>query len=168
MLVFLTGFMGSGKTTIGKKLAKKLTYKFIDLDAAIEKQEQKTILQIFEQQGEEYFRLTEHNTLKELANSDKLVVSCGGGTPCFHHNMELMNSMGLTIYIKLSAAALFSRLKLSKNTRPLLRNLAENELNEFIQSKLNEREQYYQKSEMVIDGLRINLLELVNLVQLKT
>ena len=103
--------MGCGKTTTGKKLAKKLGYSFLDLDKEIEKQQKNTIAQIFESKGEDYFRKLEHQFLTDFNLNKNTVVSCGGGTPCFYNNMEMMNKIGYTVYIQMTTEALFSRLK---------------------------------------------------------
>ncbi len=164
MIVFLIGFMGSGKTTIGKKLANKLKFDFIDLDAEIENDSQLSITNIFNQKGEPYFRNLEQQKLVELCARKNLVLSCGGGTPCFNNNMELMNSTGLTLYLQLSPEALFSRLILSQEKRPLISNLNEAELLEFIKLKLKERAAYYLKSNLIVNGLSLNMQELTKTI----
>jgi shikimate kinase len=157
MIVFLIGFMGCGKTTTGKKLAKKLGYNFIDLDQEIEKQEQVSIDEIFESKGESYFRNLEHQKLLTFLQSKNLVISCGGGTPCFNNNMDLMNKSGYTIYIQMNAEALFIRLKQAKTPRPLLKNLNEEDLKTYINHKLKEREQFYLSSALIIDGIKLDM-----------
>jgi shikimate kinase len=102
MLIFLIGFMGSGKTSIGKKLAKKMKYAFLDLDQEIEKQENLSISEIFEIHGEDYFRVLEKKVLVDLTQLSNTVVSCGGGTPCHYNNIELINNAGISIYLQLS------------------------------------------------------------------
>ena len=164
MIVFLIGFMGSGKTTIGKKLANKLKFDFIDLDAEIENDAQLSITNIVNQKGESYFRSIEQQKLVEVCAHKNLVLSCGGGTPCFNNNMELMNSTGLTLYLQLSPEALFSRLILSQEKRPLISNLNEAELLEFIKLKLKERETFYLKSNLIVNGLSINMHELTKTI----
>src|SRR5215217_1973749 len=109
--VFLIGFMGSGKTFVGKKLAQLLKTTFIDLDEVIEKSEEKTISQIFSQNGEEFFRERESHYLKSLSERSNVVIATGGGTPCFHDNMKWMNENGITIYLKAKSEILFDRLK---------------------------------------------------------
>src|SRR5688500_7926474 len=101
MKVFLIGFMGSGKSTVGKKLAQKMTLDFIDLDAYIEKQRQKTISYFFENFGEEKFREIERDALAELLEKDNVVISTGGGTPCFFDNMEKIKKNGISVYIEM-------------------------------------------------------------------
>ena len=160
MLVFLIGFMGSGKSTVGKKLAKKLNYNFIDLDAAIEKQENCTISQIFENKGETFFREIERKLLINLLAKDKTVIACGGGTPCFYDNLELMNKAGLTIYIKLSVEALLNRLVMAKQSRPLIKNMVPAQLKSYIQNQLLIREPIYQMAKVNCNGINVNLTQL--------
>ncbi len=164
MLIFLIGFMGSGKTTIGKKLAKKMKYAFLDLDQEIEKQENLTISQIFDTHGEDYFRALENKILVDLTQLSNTVVSCGGGTPCHFNNIDLINNAGVSIYIQLSPEALYSRLKSAKTQRPLLKNRDESELLVYIKSKLDERQSYYLKSNIVIPGLDVNIENVINYI----
>ena len=164
MLIFLIGFMGSGKTTIGKKLAKKMKYAFLDLDQEIEKQENLSISEIFEIHGEDYFRVLEKKVLVDLTQLSNTVVSCGGGTPCHYNNIELINNAGISIYLQLSPEALHSRLKSAKTQRPLLKNKEEKELLVYINSKLEERQSCYHKSKIVIPGLDVNIENLINYI----
>jgi shikimate kinase len=164
MLIFLIGFMGSGKTSIGKKLAKKMKYAFLDLDQEIEKQENLSISEIFEIHGEDYFRVLEKKVLVDLTQLSNTVVSCGGGTPCHYNNIELINNAGISIYLQLSPEALHSRLKSAKTQRPLLKNKEEKELLVYIKSKLDERQSCYLKSKIVIPGLDVNIENLINYI----
>jgi shikimate kinase len=166
MLVFLIGFMGSGKTTIGKKLANKLSLPFIDIDIEIETTEAMPINQIFISKGESYFREIEHKRLLELLHHKGAVIACGGGTPCFYNNMDLMNSYGKTVYIKLSPEGLYSRLNSNNQSRPLIKDLSETELKDFIKNKLSEREFYYQKSKLITNGLSMNVAQLATTLSL--
>ncbi len=143
MKVFLTGYMGSGKSTAGKKLAKELGMEFTDLDEYIEEQYGKTISAIFEEEGEEKFRALEHNYLKVLMNTDNRVISTGGGTPCYYGNMELMNSNGATVYLKMSVNALVQRLLSAKIKRPLIKDMSESDLRAFVSANLEKREDFY-------------------------
>lgn len=149
--------MGSGKTTLGKKLAKKLSLNFLDLDTAIEESEGETISKIFEIHGEEYFRAKEHEILKLNCTKKNTLIACGGGTPCFYDNMILMNKIGITVYLKYSAEVLYSRLEIAKNSRPLLKNLDQNNMRLYINNKLAERENTYIQSKVIIDGLKLNM-----------
>ncbi len=164
MTIFLIGFMGCGKTTVGKKLAKKLKYDFIDLDEEIEKKEQCTISQIFESKGEDYFRSLEHNLLLDLPNKSNVVISCGGGAPCYFNNMEMMNNAGYTVYVTMPAGALFSRLKQAKATRPLLQNMNDETLMKYIKDKLIEREITYRLAKISVNGINLNVDDLAALI----
>ena len=136
MLVFLIGYMGSGKSTIAKKLANKLNLNWVDLDAEIERQHQLSIEAIFETKGEAYFRLLEHQTLMQLIPRNNLVIACGGGTPCFYDGINLMNQTGITVYLQMSAEALYSRLSVVKLNRPLLKNKTDEDLRSFIKKQI--------------------------------
>lgn len=149
MKVFLIGFMGSGKSTVGKVSAKKLGLKFLDLDSFIEEQEGKSIREIFSFYGEEKFRLLEKEALAKVsAFEDDLLIATGGGCPCFFDNMELMNQIGLTVYLKISLGRLVSRLKNGMDERPLLNEVSD--LYEFISAKLEEREPFYSKAQLIL------------------
>jgi shikimate kinase len=153
--IFLVGYMGSGKTTFGKKLANKLGRTFVDLDKLIESNEGKTIPQIFADKGEADFRELEKQTLLVTINMKNVVIATGGGTPCFFDNMETMNSSGITLYLKLSVAGLFNRLKNAKTERPLIKNLTEEELKAFIALNLAKREPFYIQAKHIIAGENI-------------
>ncbi|SMC80584.1 shikimate kinase [Cellulophaga tyrosinoxydans] len=148
MKIVLVGYMGSGKSTIGRLLSKKLNINFIDLDDYIERQLEKSISTIFEEHGEIYFRKMEHNFVKELmSKKDSFILSTGGGTPCYSQNMEVINSKSTNVfYLKLSIAALVERLTLEKEHRPLIKNIETAEMPEFIGKHLFERSFYYQQA----------------------
>jgi len=110
MRIFLIGFMGSGKTTVGQKLARRLGYSFIDMDMQIEKESSMSINQIFKELGEDGFRRREHDLLLRIIRMDNVVVSTGGGVPCFDNNMELINQNGMSIYLKMTPESLVKRL----------------------------------------------------------
>ena len=112
--IYLIGYMGSGKSTAGEQLASKLNYQFIDLDKLIVSEYGQTIPQIFAEKGEASFRAMENNLLKKVIQKSNTVVSCGGGTPCYYDNIDLMNNTGITVYLKMSVDALASRLKQGK------------------------------------------------------
>ncbi|NTW33750.1 MAG: shikimate kinase [Bacteroidetes bacterium] len=144
MRIFLIGFMGSGKSSLGKDLSNKLGFAFIDLDDAIEKKSGKTISNIFNEEGEKYFRNIEHECLKDVILTDNVVVATGGGTPCFCNNMELINLYGISLYIKLNTGILTSRLYLNKSNRPLINSFSKKEdLQKYIEKNLNEREKFF-------------------------
>lgn len=149
--IILIGYMGAGKTTVGKDLAKALGVTFYDLDWYIETRMRKTVKQIFDECGEEGFRRIEHNMLHEVAEFENVVISCGGGTPCFFDNMEYMNRQGDTIYLQASPSVLISHLKMGKGVRPLLLGKTKEELEEYICSQLSAREPYYLQARHVLD-----------------
>ncbi len=146
MRIFLTGFMGSGKTTIGPSLASQLGCKFIDQDDLIEHHYNMSVGEVFAKFGEAKFRETERDVLVEVVAGDNLIISTGGGAPCFFNNMEFMNRYGITVYLKAEPVTLMNRLKKLTDTRPLLKGKTELELMQFITDKLNEREPFYQKA----------------------
>lgn len=150
--IFLIGFMGSGKTTIGNLLANKLNFSFIDLDHYIENRMRKKITDIFAEIGEDGFRELEHKILMEVSLLDNVVISTGGGTPCFYDNMEIMNEHGLSLYLKLSNEALTDRLHKAKAFRPLIKDKSDIELVEFIKETLTKREKYYMQASLVIEN----------------
>ncbi|MGB0431111.1 MAG: shikimate kinase [Bacteroidia bacterium] len=150
MKVFLIGFMGSGKSTYGKRLAKQLGYEHIDLDNLIEEKTGKSIGNWFENDGEDTFRAKEADVLKTLADEENVVISTGGGAACYFNNMAWMNENGFTVYLKLLEPQLLKRLKKGQETRPLVADLSEKELALFIHERLNERSQYYCQAQLVI------------------
>jgi shikimate kinase len=162
--IFLIGYMGSGKSTAGKKLAAKLGFEFIDLDKFIESETGKTIPEIFADKGENEFRALENNALKKLITREHVVVACGGGTPCYYGNMELMNNNGTTIYLKMSADSLASRLINAKDKRPLIQNKSEEELRTYINEHLEKREDIYHQAHYIVKGKNLNVDELVDFV----
>lgn len=160
MLVFLIGYMGSGKSTAGKKLAKLLDYGFADLDDHIEKRSGRRIADIFAIEGEEEFRRLERLYLEKLCNLEDHVIATGGGTPCFGKNMELMKRSGKVVYIKMTASALAKRLSQKDNTRPLLKNTGNKSLENFIEEHLAQREKYYGQADVAVSGLSLDVKEL--------
>ena len=164
MRIFLIGFMGCGKTTLGKKLAKHLNYNFIDLDSYIEKTTNKTITEIFENKGEKKFRIVEQESLMEVCKKDNLVIATGGGTPCFFDNMQKILDSGKAIYLKMEIEDLLERLETEKSQRPLIENKSAKELENFIRNKLSEREYFYKKSNYILQGKSICEKEIQNLI----
>ncbi len=160
--IYLIGYMGSGKSTVGRRLASRLGCPFIDLDACIEQREGKTVAEIFATHGEEYFREKERDCLREVSeNTGNAVISVGGGTPCFFDNMDYMNARGVTVYLKLSPAALLSRLRPGLAKRPLLAGKNEQELLEYIGENLAKRECYYSRAQITADGVGTHLDDMV-------
>lgn len=154
MNIFLIGFMGSGKTTIGKMLAAKLKFTFVDLDSEIELSQGMEVSNIFSKMGEQPFREMERDKLASFIKNDNHVLSVGGGFPCFYNNMETMNNTGVTIYLKMSAEAILARLlqlpKTSILSRPLIANKTNDELSDYIKSTLLKREPFYSQARIVV------------------
>ena len=150
--IVLLGYMGVGKSTIGKELSKKIHRKFIDLDDYIVANENLSVNQLFEQKGEIYFRKMEHHYFKELIeNGEDFILSIGGGTPCYYNNHFLLENKNVhSIYLKASIETLYTRLVNEKKERPLLKDLNETQLKEYIGKHLFERSFYYQKAKNTI------------------
>lgn len=151
MQVFLIGFMGSGKTHTGQLLADRLGRAFYDLDEEIERLAGHTIDAIFRNAGEAKFRRLERDCLRQLGRNSRSVIACGGGTPCFHGNMQWMNEQGLSIYLRCPVPILAQRLRRGQAQRPLIRDLAPDQLEAFIGSKLAERSPFYMQANVVYD-----------------
>ena len=130
--IFLTGYMGAGKTTLGKAFARKLNIPFIDLDWYIEERFHKTVGELFTERGEAGFREIERNMLHEVAEFENVVISTGGGAPCFFDNMEFMNRTGKTVFLNVHPDVLFRRLRIAKQQRPILQGRQDDELMDFI------------------------------------
>ena len=141
--------MGCGKTTLGREIAQKHDMDFVDMDEQIQEQEGKSIGEIFAEYGEDHFRNLESKLLSSFSKNSNLVISTGGGAPCFNHNMEVINSLGTSVYIKLDADTLSGRLRAEKESRPLISSLSEEELLDFIEIKLAERAFFYEQAHQV-------------------
>lgn len=150
--IFLIGYMGAGKTTLGKVLSRQLGLSFIDLDHYIEGRYHKSVSQLFAERGEEVFRDIERRMLHEVATFEDVLVSTGGGSPCFFDNMEYMNGVGQTVYLKVSVGELAKRLEFCKSTRPVLKGRSGDELKSFITENLEKREPFYSKAAIVFDA----------------
>lgn len=161
--VFLIGYMGSGKSTLGASLARNLNSKFIDLDNYIEGRFRQSIKQIFAERGEDGFRRLERNMIQEISDFEDVVIACGGGTPCFFDNMELMSGKGITVYLKPSRECLISRLSIpaAKAKRPLIASKTNEELAAFIAEALDKREPYYGKANITFDSGYLESKEMI-------
>jgi shikimate kinase len=154
--------MGAGKSTVGRELAARMNFRFLDMDNLIEKREKKSISEIFRIKGEDHFRDVEHEVLKAISGYDEnLVVSTGGGAPCYLDNMDILNATGITVYLKLDPEDLYARLKYSYlKKRPLLKDKTSKELMSFIVEKLRERELYYHRSKIIYPGKTVDIRDL--------
>jgi shikimate kinase len=167
MKIFLIGYMGSGKSTSGKKLASLLGYEYVDHDELIEKAVGKPVHDIFREDGEDRFREMEHHMLISLMNRDNIVISTGGGTPCNYNNMQLMNENGLTIYLKMSANTLVNRLRNAKSERPMLAGKSAEDLYGFIVSHLENREPFYSEAQYKVKAKDLDIHELADFIKKK-
>ena len=149
--IILIGYMGAGKTTIGRALAKDLGIPFYDLDWYIESRMRKKVPQIFAERGEEGFRKIEHNMLHEVAEFEDVIISCGGGTPCFFDNIDYMNGQAMTVYLKADPDVLYDHLRMGRTERPLLTGKTPDELRLFIAEQLRLREPFYSKARYTLD-----------------
>jgi len=153
MRVFLIGFMGSGKTHWGGQLASKLQIPFFDLDELISQGENKSIAEIFTESGEEYFRMRERETLSSIIDEyPSVVLSTGGGTPCFFNNIEKMKKYGIVVWLNTDVEVILQRLMKEKEKRPLIRDIPDEELKTYIIRKLNKRRMYYELANVVLDN----------------
>ncbi len=144
--ILLIGFMAAGKTTLGKAWARDLGLQFIDLDHYIENRYCCTVSQLFANRGEEAFRQIERNILHEVAEFEDVIISTGGGTPCFFDNMEYMNAQGITVFLEASADVIYARLTIARTQRPLVANKTADELRQYIAEMLERRNPYYTRA----------------------
>ena len=156
--IILIGYMGAGKTTVGRQLALNLGLQFYDLDWYIEMRYHTRVADIFAKRGEEGFREIERNMLHEVAEFENVVLSCGGGTPCFFDNMDYMNTCGETVFLNASPEALKAHLLMGKTQRPLIQGKSPEELLDFIKDSLQKRLPYYKKAKhtLSIDVINTN------------
>ncbi|OYP46929.1 shikimate kinase [Prevotella sp. P4-98] len=161
--IILIGYMGSGKTTIGKALSKETGMMFYDLDWYIESRMRKTVAQIFAEKGEEGFRKIEHNMLHEVAEFENVIISCGGGTPCFFDNIDYINQQGEVVYLKATPEVLYRHLLMGKVERPLIKNKTPEELIAYITEQVAKREEFYNKARYTLD---VSLMDNYEKIQL--
>lgn len=150
--IFLTGYMGAGKTTLGKALAKRLEIPFIDLDWYIEERYHRSITELFQLYGEAGFRDIERKMLHEVAEFEDVIISTGGGAPCFFDNMDFMNTHGTTVFLDVHPDVLFGRLRIARQQRPILQDKTDEELMAFILKALTDRAPFYTKAQHVFSG----------------
>lgn len=163
--IILVGFPGSGKSTVGKALAAFVNYRFVDLDYAIEAHYHTTIPAFFNKFGEEAFRICEYQVLKDVLKEEKIVLSTGGGTPCFFNAMELINRSGVSVYIKMPVQSLYNRLADAKRKRPLFVGKSQDELKTYIKALLEEREPVYRQASITVDGDNVDIPALAAQIQ---
>jgi shikimate kinase len=167
-IIYVIGFMGSGKSTAGKKLAASLGWSFIDLDRKIEELAGKTIPQIFSGDGEQAFRKLESDVLRSIKSLEDTIVSTGGGTPCHGNNMDYMLESGLTVYLKMTPEQLTYRLLESSGERPLIKNISDEQLPEFIEKILTVREKWYSRADIIIEGINLDINRLLSLIKIRS
>ena len=167
--IILIGYMGAGKTTIGKVLARDMKLDFYDLDWYIEDRFHKKIPDIFRESGEMAFREIERNMLHEVAEFENVVISCGGGTPCYFDNMEYMNRQGETFFLNAQPAVLKEHLLMGKTVRPLLQGKTPEELEQFVSENLQTRLPFYTQAKHTIDieviHTRKEILDYVHIIE---
>ncbi|MDQ6757093.1 MAG: shikimate kinase [Bacteroidota bacterium] len=149
--IFLIGFMGSGKTYWGKKWAELSGLEYFDIDEIVEEEQEKTIAEIFAEDGEDHFRELETIALRSFADKENTIVATGGGTPCFNDNITWMNENGTSIYLQSSAKNILKRLTSERETRPLIKHLKDDELLFYITEKIKERENFYNKAKIILN-----------------
>jgi shikimate kinase len=158
MRIFLIGFMGSGKTHWGKLLSQRMQLPFYDLDEEIVKKERRSIQQIFHDEGEEFFRNMERSVMEALtADHDSVILSCGGGTPCFFNNIDFMKRHGKVIWLNTGVDILVGRLLREKHSRPLIKTISDEDLRSFIIKKLQDRKMYYEQADVMVHEESITL-----------
>jgi shikimate kinase len=163
MKIFLIGFMGCGKTHWGRQLGQKLQIPFYDLDEKIEEQEGRPVPKIFEDEGEEYFRLREKDILYLLTEShESFVMACGGGTPCFFNNIDYLKQKGTVVWLNCPVDCLYQRLVKEKEQRPLLKDIPDAGLKSFITRKFSNRKIYYQQAEVIVQEDNLTLEKLLS------
>ena len=165
-IIFLVGFMGAGKSTLGKKLAKAIGYQFIDSDKEISNQEGISISELFETKGESYFRQKEKAFIQKLTGDEKRVIATGGGLPIYNDLMDELNKKGETIYLRVKPSTLLLRLKEGKKKRPLIATMNDEQLEKFIAEKLLERETTYLQAQLIVEEPDQKIEQLIHLLRL--
>lgn len=163
--IVLVGFPGSGKSTVGRRLASRLSLPFYDTDSSFEEKYRITVSDFFAKYGENFFRICEKSVLEELLSFPPCVIAAGGGTPCYFNSMELINGSALSVYIRLSPKSLFERLSHSRKVRPLLSGKSPEELLAYIEEVLPQREIFYTQAALCVKGENMDVNVLVDSVQ---
>ena len=163
--------MASGKSNFGRRLAEALDYEFVDLDYLFEERFRISVLDFFDKYDEDAFRIIERSLLAETSNLENIVISTGGGTPCFFDNMDVICRSGISIYLHWSIPALISRLNMVRRKRPLLKNIQPSELLDHVSVHLAQRELYYNRANIIVEGANLNLTllleELTKMINLR-
>jgi shikimate kinase len=165
MKIYLVGYMASGKSKLGKELSGMTGLSFYDMDDVFEERYRIGIIDFFEKYGDEAFRQIEHQILLETTNLRNTIIATGGGTPCSDENINFIRSQGISIYIRMDALDLFTRLKSIKRKRPLLQDIPVDKLEQFIRNQIEEREPYYLQANHVIDGPVNNVEKLAEMIK---
>lgn len=162
--IYLLGYMGSGKSTLGNRLAKSIGYDFIDTDQTFEQKHQIDLEKYFRIYGEKKFRMLEQEVLHETFQLDRAIISTGGGTPCFKDNMQQIKANGFSVYLRMPAEALYQRLIQTKRIRPLTAGLKDQELLDFIHKTLEKRDLYYEQADLCISGINLKPKDLITVL----
>lgn len=165
MKLFLIGYMGAGKTTLGKPLAQQLALPFIDMDTVLEESEKKSITDLFEELGESGFREKERNMLQKSTFPEAFVMATGGGAPCFFDNMDWMNRNGVTMYLRARPKEIARRLEHEREQRPLLRSIKKEDLEEVIRQRLAVREKFYLQAQLVMENNELRIEKLLEALE---
>lgn len=166
MRIYLVGYMGCGKSTLGRSLAATLNLSFIDLDTFLEEKYFRTIPRIFAEEGEAAFRLKEQKVLHEVAAFDNIVVATGGGAPCFFDNMDVMNNSGYCIFLDVDTPSLVNRLMHARTERPIIKGKSADELYHFIEEMMQKRRPFYEKAHIIVKGNEIRAEQILPLLNI--
>lgn len=164
MRIYLIGYMGCGKSTLGRRLSQHTGLQFVDMDHYIEERNCKTIPRIFAEEGEAEFRNKERKALEELSQFNDIIIATGGGAPCFFDNIDVMNRSGKTIFMNIGPEILADRLLKSKTERPLIKGKSREELVAFIDETLKKRNKFYQQAHIQITQPDIDLNQLMSMI----
>lgn len=162
--IYIIGYMCSGKSSVSRKLANRLDYQAFDTDDMFEEKYHISVQDFFDKYGEEYFRKFESEILKKTGEMHKVVVSTGGGTPCFFDNMQWMNENGTTVFVKISPATAYNRLLTARRKRPLINGKSDDELKKYVENHYNSRLQYYEQATFTVKGESVDIDEILNVM----